>query len=193
VKPIEDAERALEWIRAAARLGDDFTGFDAHGWERSVWILHAMYETHELPGGLSHEDIRRIEEAAGTRIPEEDPLKDVISTAVATEGSLDHEQFVRLLSALAAVETAGEVFAFYGKAASGDFDTQTLFYGELDGLLELYRDQSLPGSPSNFWPVDRSWFIYTDYDLWATKISGSKELIDALSDDDELETVTLPC
>jgi hypothetical protein len=152
------------------------------GWERLLW--------RELGDRVGADPL------AGRFPPSSDPFP--YSTWPANisppgEGSLDHEQFVRLLSALAAVETAGEVFAFYGKAASGDFDTQTLFYGELDGLLELYRDQSLPGSPSNFWPVDRSWFIYTDYDLWATKISGSKELIDALSDDDELETVTLPC
>ena len=42
-------------------------------------------------------------------------------------------------------------------------------------------------TPSNIWPADRSWFVYTDYDLWATRISGSQALIDALIEDSEID------
>jgi hypothetical protein len=44
-------------------------------------------------------------------------------------------------------------------------------------------------TPNNIWPADRSWFIYTDSDLLATRISGSTELIAALRADDDLDTV----
>nr|CTQ90460.1 hypothetical protein [Kibdelosporangium sp. MJ126-NF4] len=43
-------------------------------------------------------------------------------------------------------------------------------------------------TPSNLWPADRSWFVYTDWDLWATRISGPPELIAAVTAHSELET-----
>ncbi|WP_116209649.1 hypothetical protein [Streptomyces olivoreticuli] len=47
-------------------------------------------------------------------------------------------------------------------------------------------------SPSNLWPEDRSWIVYTDYDLWETKIVGPAALINALVGDTEIEAVRLP-
>jgi len=44
-------------------------------------------------------------------------------------------------------------------------------------------------TPSNLWPDDRSWFVYTDADLMATKVKGSAALIAALVDDVHLETL----
>lgn len=44
-------------------------------------------------------------------------------------------------------------------------------------------------SPTNFWPHDRTWFVYTDYDLCATKVSGSAALIAAVHDSADLETL----
>lgn len=110
------------------------------------------------------------------------------------EGSLDREQFVRLLGLLAAATVGGmaaECTAFYGMCASGDFDEPVLFTGRLAELVGLYDEEDLPGSPSNVWSSDLSWFVYTDWDLWGTKISGAHELIDALQLDDVLETVQL--
>lgn len=42
---------------------------------------------------------------------------------------------------------------------------------------------------SNIWPADRSWLVYTDFDLEATRVSGSTELIGDLCADDRLDTV----
>ena len=47
------------------------------------------------------------------------------------------------------------------------------------------------GAPNNIWPDDKAWFTYTDYDLWATKVSGSQDLIARILEDDELEGVIL--
>jgi hypothetical protein len=44
-------------------------------------------------------------------------------------------------------------------------------------------------TPNNIWPADRPWLIYTDYDLEATRVSGSTEVIDAVCADDYLDTV----
>jgi len=116
-----------------------------------------------------------------------------VSIQPPSEGSLDYEQFTRLFEQLAAVSVDGaetECWCFYAPAASHDWDHPTVYRCVLRLLAALYEDEE-DGSPSNIWPVDRSWFVYTDADLWGTKISGSHELISCLVADDELETVEL--
>ena len=209
-----------------------------------------MYETDELPGGLTHDDVDRIERAAGVGEPTttgaaglDELLAD--STLVGSplgrsghpgpgwnrplwselarrldvdpfaidappchrsfpytswpasirppaEGSLDREQFLRLVDCLAAVTPAGgsaPCVAFYALYASGELDEPVAYEGRLQDLVALYDDED--GSPSNVWPRDESWFVYTDWDLWATKVSGSADLIDRLIRDGELEAVLL--
>ena len=41
--------------------------------------------------------------------------------------------------------------------------------------------------PTNLWPADHNWFLWTDYDLQATKVSGDVSLIDALAGSAQLE------
>jgi hypothetical protein len=81
--------------------------------------------------------------------------------------------------------------AYCSPLASGDFDHHTLFRCELRKLTELYDDEDLAGSPNNVWPDDPTWLTYTDEGLWATKVSGGRQLIERLMADDELETVVL--
>ena len=110
------------------------------------------------------------------------------------EGSLDREQFVRLVDHLAAVTPEGDratCFALYAMVMVGEYEQPTLCTCELHQLTDLYHDEDLPGSPSNIWPRDRSWLVYTDADLWATKVSGSGDLIGRLIADAALETVSL--
>jgi hypothetical protein len=245
----------VDWLDERAPQGSNVTGYDAAGWEASIWILHAMYETAELPAGVTHDDVHRIERAAGLVEPAfigevdlEEPLADAGAKVVGSslgrsawpgpgwerlswsklakrlgvdpfaidvppglrsfpytswpaniappgEGSLDREQFIDLVDHLAAVTPKGDrapCFAFYAMVMTGDYDHDTLYTAELRELIELYDDEDLPGSPSNIWPDDRSWLVYTDADLWATKVSGSAELIARLRADPELEVVTLP-
>jgi hypothetical protein len=247
MKQVEAPEQVLAWLSRADESGS-LTGFDPNGWETSVWILNAMYETHRLPGGLTYEDLRRIEAGAGSgQASREEPLDVVLADAVAVgaslgrsawpgpgwerlrwselanrldvdpfgrrlppcgqsfpyaswpaniappaEGSLDREQFVRLIDRLGSAGTVSDVLAFYGTAVTGELDDLTLLRGTLDELEALYDDERFPGSPSNIWPVDRAWFVYTDYDLSGTKVSGNANLIDSLLEDDDLETVVLP-
>lgn len=42
---------------------------NAVGWPAHTWILHAMYETDQLPRGLTHDDVHRAELGAGTKPP----------------------------------------------------------------------------------------------------------------------------
>jgi hypothetical protein len=110
------------------------------------------------------------------------------------EGSLDREQFVRLLEHLAAITPKGDrlpCFAFYAMVMVGEYEHDTIFTCELRQLIDLYDEEDLPGSPNNIWPSDRSWLVYTDADLWATKVSGSGDLIEGLLADRELEAISL--
>jgi hypothetical protein len=246
--------RALDWLERRCP-GDSTTDGDS-GWERSVWILNAMYETDELPGGLSHNDARLIEEAAGiSAVPQDLPaLAEIMSratliggglgwserpgagwrrlrwselgrrlnvdpfgkyldhgsfpyqswpinTAPPTEGSLDRQQYSRLLEHLDDATPGGDstCFAFYGLLAAyalleGDdpVGTGTLYRGLIRDLDLFSDDADFGGSPTNIWPEDGSWLVYTDWDLSATKVCGSPSLIDGLIQDSELETVVLP-
>ena len=115
------------------------------------------------------------------------------SIAPPGEGSLDREQFQSLLSCLAPVSADGwntTCITYKTPLGSGDFEHHTMHRCSLDELRYAYDDKS--GAPSNIWPEDRAWFFYTDWDLWATKISGNRSLIDSLQSDSALETAVLP-
>jgi hypothetical protein len=253
VHPLRRAARRLvRPLRGAARKGPDgFTGYDATGWDATVWVVHAMYETDEIPSDITHDEARRIELASGAAEPDMlgeinldeafadatltggilgasawpgpgwrrlfwrelaarldvDPYaRDVppcyrsfpyeswpLNIAPPAEGSLDREQFVFLLDHLAAASRDGNqtvCTAYRAPIVTVDFDNHTVFECEFRELFGLY-DSEGDGAPNNIWPDDRAWFTYTDYDLWATKVSGSQDLIARILEDDELEGVIL--
>ncbi|KXO88887.1 hypothetical protein [Tsukamurella pseudospumae] len=117
------------------------------------------------------------------------------------EGTLDHDSFVTLVGLLAAASPDGgatECFAYFGGGTSDHYSV-VVWRCRLDELVGVARrvtgdrtDDGEPGwyySPSNFWPVDRSWLVYTDYDLMGTEVSGSAELIAAVERSPALETI----
>ena len=45
-----------------------------------------------------------------------------------------------------------------------------MIYGGIMRKLDAFLDDpECYGSPSNIWPNDHSWFVYTDWDNWGTK------------------------
>ena len=95
------------------------------------------------------------------------------------------------LAAATSGDFRGRCFAFYAALWTQDFDCPAAFEGELRELVHLYADDALGGSPNNIWSTDRSWLVYTDYDLCGTKVCGARELVDQLAADSNLETVYL--
>ena len=242
----------LEWLaRQDARGSGRTTGFDRDGWPASTWVLHAMYETATLAGGLTHDEAHRMSVAAGASEPSvvgdvnlheiagmtlvgsplgrsespgpgwtrlmwrdlarrtgDDPFQGPpcvrsfrfptsswpVNIRPPAEGSLDREQFSRVCEHLAALDgDDGTVLAYYARLATSDWSGgSVLFRGSIAELAGLYDDPTVLGSPSNIWSQDRSWFVYTDHDLWGTKVSGSPALIATLSQDPNLETADLP-
>jgi hypothetical protein len=166
------ATAALEWLRA---LAPDGVGFDPTGWEAETWVLHAMYERTDLPGGLTHDDVRRIEVAAGVEEP-------VIVNNVNIEG-----QGIVIGNSLGRSGNPGPGWITDLSAAQ-----DVVYELRLAEVMDLYGDASVPGSPINLWPTDSSWFVLTDWDLWGTKVSGARELVTAIGADPVVETTSVP-
>lgn len=113
------------------------------------------------------------------------------------EGSLDEESLEALLEILAAVSPSGHetaCYAHYSPLAANDYDTPHIWRGPLRSIPDLINQRGgpYPSSPSNFWDVDRSWFVWTDWDLQGTKVSGSEDLREALQGSADLETTSWP-
>jgi hypothetical protein len=66
-----------------------------------------------------------------------------------------------------------------------------LFRGILSDVISLYRkgEGFELGSPTYWWPEDKQWCIFTDYDFDFSIVGGSKEIIDALVSNDRLECI----
>ncbi len=106
------------------------------------------------------------------------------------EGSLDQTSLEALIPHLVDAAPADECIAAYGLVAAGLVDEIRCFRGPISRIQELINpDQRRVGTPSNIWPIDRSWFVYTDWDLWGTRVSGPQSLIDSLVSDQDLETL----
>lgn len=117
-----------------------------------------------------------------------------VNIAPPVEGSLDETSMRALLRILAQHSDAADetlCYAFYASLSSGDFDEQTLFSGPLGAIPDLVNgSDAMLATPSNIWPHDRSWFVYTDWDLWATRVSGSRWLTAEIAATPELEAFT---
>nr|WTA70121.1 hypothetical protein OHB51_13625 [Micromonospora sp. NBC_00855] len=110
------------------------------------------------------------------------------------EGSLDEESLDALLDTLSRCSIDGpgtDCVAFYASLPAGDFDNPHVWRGPLSAVPELLEERggSYAFSATNLWPTDRSWFVWTDYDLLATKVSGAGPLVEAVKSHPALETV----
>ncbi|MEU8328701.1 hypothetical protein [Micromonospora sp. NPDC048839] len=113
------------------------------------------------------------------------------------EGSLDEESLEALLDTLCRHSVDGprtECVAFYAHLPANDYDHVHVWRGPLSAVPELLEERGgrYLFSPTNLWPTDRSWFLWTDYDLQGTRVSGSRPLVEAIRSHPTLETVNWP-
>ncbi len=67
-----------------------------------------------------------------------------------------------------------------------------LFRGPLDAVMSFLEDRVIPFwgySPNIWWPEDHGWCVATDIDLFDTYIGGSRECIEAILSNPELEAL----
>ena len=115
------------------------------------------------------------------------------------EGSLDWEGLHALLDVLGrhtAGGPAAECLAYFAPVLHGDYDAEGphVWRGPLASVVDLVfgNEESYEFSPSNLWPVDRSWLVCTDYDMLGTQVCGTDDLIASVTRHPELETVSWP-
>ncbi len=109
------------------------------------------------------------------------------------EGTIDAPTGERLLTVLAG-HTAGGLeapcFVYYAAIDSPDSWDRLVLAGPLRAVFDAARHATGRAmTPDNIWPADRSWLLFTDYDLWATRLIGRPEVVAALENDSVLETV----
>ncbi|MEW2028938.1 hypothetical protein AB0901_00220 [Streptomyces roseifaciens] len=182
------------------------TGFPPPGMPDAAWVLNAMYEHEQGPGPVSHHQVRQAGLADGSIEPAvfhsapDGRAEDgswPVGIRPPTEGSLDRETWSQLIEILQRYSPAGPdtcCLAYYNPLMmrTFDFDNLHVLSGRLGDAQVLYDIDEPDFSPSNLCPEDRSWIVYTDYDLWGTKVVGPTAPIDALVCDTEIEAVRLP-
>lgn len=156
------------------------------GWSRLTWADYLAREGRSLNGP------HRTRPGYGWFPSGSWPL----SIQPPPEGSMDLASFEALISAIASFEAVGrdmECFAFVAGLPAG-MDPQDPFHlwkgtlGTLPTILER-KDYDYRFTPTNWWSAGRTWFVLTDYDLQATKVSGPERLIRRIRNDPFLEMV----
>lgn len=108
------------------------------------------------------------------------------------EGSLDLEGFLRLVQLLHESCGDSQVTAHYCMLATRDWSRNLLFRGSLTSIVTLALEAEVCSSPQNWWSEDRSWVVYTDWDLTTTTVCGPDVLIERLVSDEFLECYRVP-
>ncbi|MFN8020506.1 MAG: hypothetical protein U0Q03_03155 [Acidimicrobiales bacterium] len=96
---------------------------------------------------------------------------------------------------LAARSPSGEETAclgYFTPMIGANYERPMMYEFRLGELAALAESIHIAATPSNWWPIDRSWFVYTDYDLWGTKFSGDVSMVASLADVADLETIIWP-
>ncbi|SCC10886.1 hypothetical protein GA0061083_2704 [Pseudarthrobacter enclensis] len=110
------------------------------------------------------------------------------------EGSMSEEDFAELVAVLSRHSPTprcslyfADVFTWFADPSEAPVYEANLL--DLPSVLKEASEDDQVFTPANIWPSDRSWLVYTDYDLWATKVSGSSKLINELRTNSFLETL----
>ncbi|MGA5133166.1 hypothetical protein ACPCTO_25510 [Streptomyces olivoreticuli] len=115
-------------------------------------------------------------------------------------GEIDRECLARLVEILARHSTDGmDTECYWAQAQIEDMGCPvTAWRGSL-GEAPAHRDVCGEPTwivskqfPAHWWPLDRSWFVLTNWDLSGTEVFGSPELIADLLADDGLDAVRHP-
>jgi hypothetical protein len=107
------------------------------------------------------------------------------------EGSLDARTLGRMITLLRPHTAEGHYFFGYDVIATTQLESDLLYEGQLDEVLLCCELNEVRGSPTYWWPGDRSWLVCTDWDLCFTLLGGSAALIGDLVNDAELEAVAV--
>jgi len=106
------------------------------------------------------------------------------------EGTLDEESCRRLIEILTPFTGTQKCFFYYDLIATRSLET-LLYSGPLDEVLSTFQIEGAHGTPSYWWPEDRTWCVCTDCDLTYTILGGNGDLTRVVDGDGILESVGL--
>lgn len=168
--------RRLRWAEVGKRAGFGF------------WAVSGRWpDLHYIPQE-QWDDPAVIPPASGPRIGPTEQSSWPVALLPPTEGSLDEESLqalIRVLSHHTPAAALAHCDFYFGCPPLRD--GPRMFTGHLHEVRSLIDENGF--TPNNLWPADRSWLVYTDYDLCATRVSGSAKLMAALTAADGIDSV----
>ncbi|MET9428947.1 hypothetical protein [Streptomyces sp. NPDC003036] len=194
----------LDGMRVRLEQDEALLGYEPQeGFADRCWVLHTIHE------GVVRLRWNAVLARAGRRLEDWEytpswRVFDGIGLADDADGpsggEIDRECLVRLVGLLARHSPDGlAAECYWAQAAIHEAGRPvTVWRGRL-GEAPAFHDTacSEEGSaaahfPAQWWPLDRSWYVLTDWDLSATEVFGSPDLVAALLVDDELDAVRHP-
>jgi hypothetical protein len=93
------------------------------------------------------------------------------------EGTLDRKTCEALISVLKPLSQTERIYFRFSDYLMNDLPH--LYSGDLNELTAFLTKPNFGGTPECWWAEDRSWCVYTDWDLTFTLIGGSRTLVEA--------------
>ncbi|WP_285247485.1 hypothetical protein [Pseudarthrobacter sp. efr-133-R2A-89] len=177
-------------------------GFGAHapaGWQRITWAETASLKAVPVRGpaggdGLEIPPCYRWEALLNDRdaghVVHPGAQRD--SSVWPTEGSLGKADLEALVPILAAHTVSTRMLGgrFAPITSLVNAEATRFFTFELATMLPSMLATGVQEfSPELWWPEDRAWVVWTDYDLMGTRVFGSTDLIVALKESHDIETL----
>ncbi|MFG2825029.1 hypothetical protein ACGFX4_37080 [Kitasatospora sp. NPDC048365] len=185
---------------------DSVTGYEPSGYADQCWILHAVWELDgegrrvrrvrwaDLVSGAGR-DLGQWGRTLSTRVFDGIPMEGMTRPET---GAPDRDSLTGLIETLARFSPDGpDSECFWAQSPLENIgepvELRRGLLSEAVPLLDGIGSAGFPYAfPVNWWPADRSWFVYSDSDLSATEVHGSKELIAAILADSSFEAVRHP-
>jgi hypothetical protein len=104
-------------------------------------------------------------------------------------GEIDDETVKEIISVLQPFTQTSNCYFHYEMLKVPKYYKAQLYYGKLTDVIDLSHDDEVQGSPSCWWEENKSWCLYTEYDLDFSIFGGSKEMVDALLANNFLECI----
>lgn len=105
------------------------------------------------------------------------------------DGNLNDDELLQVLSVLRPFTGSQDCFFRFAEIPSIGTDKPILFRGPLDELSTFLSNRKNQLTPEYWWPANHNWCLCTDYDLTFTILGGSRELIDTILKNANLESL----
>ncbi|MEU6930900.1 hypothetical protein AB0A05_17305 [Streptomyces sp. NPDC046374] len=202
--PLPDAH-PLGGMRPVLEASDAVLGHEPRGgYEDRCWVLHTVHDGdrrlrwHEILAGASRPPLAEWPKTPSYLLFEGIEGRDTWDGP--SDGEIDRACLERLVTLLARHGADGpDTPCYAAQAPIEDLGTSAPARAGRLADAPAHHDHCSGRSgeawlqfPANWWAVDGSWFVLTDWDLCATEVFGPAGLIAALLADEELEAVRHP-